>query len=200
MYLQYGRPPYWSPFVKCLEVVVHHQRVHLCWCSVLTDLQHGQVHLLCCAGFLAVVLSLWGRDRNRMDSYPMSTMDVLYVVSSFTEVVLNSIPAFPESFNPSCHCEIWQRSFATWFKQFWKNSCVLRHLATSILIHERCSSFVNMVLGCSHYPYGSQRSTHCSRLTEYCRRWLHKLIYSYSRILRTLPCSTAINLTARDLN
>ena len=29
--------PYSSPFVKCLEGVVHHQRVHLCWCSVLTS-------------------------------------------------------------------------------------------------------------------------------------------------------------------
>ena len=26
--------PYLSPFFKCLEGVVHHQRVHLCWCSV----------------------------------------------------------------------------------------------------------------------------------------------------------------------
>ena len=55
----------------------------------------------------------------------------------------------------------------------WKHSCVLRHRATSILIQERCSSFVNMILGRSHYPYESQRSTHCSRMTEYCRRWLH---------------------------
>ena len=50
----------------------------------------------------------------------------------------------------------------------WKRSCVLRSRATLILIQERWSSFVNMVLGRSHYPYESQRSTHCSRLTEYC--------------------------------
>ena len=31
---------------KCLEGVVHHQRVHLRWCSLLTILQHGYVHLL----------------------------------------------------------------------------------------------------------------------------------------------------------
>ena len=55
----------------------------------------------------------------------------------------------------------------------WKHSCVLRPLATSILIQEHFSNFVNMVLGCSHYPYKSQRSSHCSRSTEYCRRWLH---------------------------
>ena len=40
----------------------------------------------------------------------------------------------------------------------WKHSCILRLRATSILIQERCSSFVNMVLGRSHYPYESQRS------------------------------------------
>ena len=45
-----------------------------------------------------------------------------------------------------------------------KDSCVLRHRATSILIQERCSTFVNMVLVRSHYPYESQRSTHCGRL------------------------------------
>ena len=48
----------------------------------------------------------------------------------------------------------------------WKLSCVLRHRANLILIQESCSSFLNMVLGHSHYPYKSQRST------EYCRRWL----------------------------
>ena len=47
------------------------------------------------------------------------------------------------------------------------------HRATSILFQECCSSFVNKVLGRSHYPYESQRSIHCGRLTKYCRRWLH---------------------------
>ena len=41
----------------------------------------------------------------------------------------------------------------------WKHSCVLRHRATWIFIHEHCSSFVNMVLGHSHCPYESQRFT-----------------------------------------
>ena len=41
---------------------------------------------------------------------------------------------------------------------------------------ERCYSFVNIVLGRSQYPYESQCSTYCSRLMEYCRRWLHQLI------------------------
>ena len=43
---------------------------------------------------------------------------------------------------------------------------VLRQSTTSILKQGRCSSFVNMTLGRSHYPYKSQRSTHCSRLTR----------------------------------
>ena len=58
-------------------------------------------------------------------------------------------------------------------RSLWKHSCVLRPRATSILIQEHCSSFVNMVLGSSHYPYESQHSSQCSRLTEYCHRWLH---------------------------
>ena len=43
----------------------------------------------------------------------------------------------------------------------WKHSCVLRYRATSCLIQERCSSFVKVVLGRSHYPYDSKRSTDC---------------------------------------
>ena len=37
-HLQYNHPPYLSPFTKCFEDVTHHQRIHLCWCSVLTAL------------------------------------------------------------------------------------------------------------------------------------------------------------------
>ena len=55
----------------------------------------------------------------------------------------------------------------------WKHSCVVQSCATSILIQECCASFVNMILGCLHYPYESKYSTHCSRLTDYCRHWLH---------------------------
>ena len=43
---------------------------------------------------------------------------VLHMVSSCTEVVLNGIAAFPERFNPSCHCAKWQRYIATCFTQF----------------------------------------------------------------------------------
>ena len=40
---------------------------------------------------------------------------VLHLGSSCMEVVLNGIPAFPEHFNPSCHCTIWQCCIATCF-------------------------------------------------------------------------------------
>ena len=45
-----------------------HQCVYLCWCSIFTTLKHGQVELSCCTGPRAMVLSLWRRDRNRIDS------------------------------------------------------------------------------------------------------------------------------------
>ena len=68
--------PYLSSLAKCLDGVVHHQRVHLCWCSILPALQHGKIHLLYCTKSLAVVLSLWWRDRNPIDSYWVSMVDV----------------------------------------------------------------------------------------------------------------------------
>ena len=36
----------------------------------------SNIHLLCCTGSLAVVLSVWQRDRNLMDSYRVITVDV----------------------------------------------------------------------------------------------------------------------------
>ena len=30
MYIPYSRPPYLSSFAKCLELIVNHQRIHLC--------------------------------------------------------------------------------------------------------------------------------------------------------------------------
>ena len=93
--------------------------------------------------------------------------------SSCTEVVLNGIPAFPERFNLSCHCVIWQRCNATCFMQSLKT-----FLCTTTSFHFNfdpgtVTNFVNMVLRRSHYSYESRSSTHCSRLTEYCRRWLN---------------------------
>ena len=127
-----------------------------------------ELHFISCVGtgFLAVILSLWRRDRNHMDSYWLSMVNVLHVGSSCTEVVLNGIRAFPVCFNTSCHRAIWQRCIATCFTQFQKTllytttSCHLNFDPGTLL------SFVNMVLGRSHYPYESQRSTHCSRLIE----------------------------------
>ena len=95
---------------------------------------------------------------------------VLHVGSSCTEVVLNNIPAFLEHFNPSCRCAIWQCCIATCFTQSLKT-----FLCTKTLCHfnfDPGTLLVNMILGCTHCPYERQRFTHCSRLTEYCRRWL----------------------------
>ena len=65
--------------------------------------------------------------------------------SSCTDVVLNIISAFPERFNPTYHCAIWERCIATFFTQSLKHSCVLRHRATSNLNQERCPSAVCML-------------------------------------------------------
>ena len=46
MYLQYS-PPYLSPFAKWLEGIVHHQHIHLCWCSVLTALYSTEKLISC---------------------------------------------------------------------------------------------------------------------------------------------------------
>ena len=59
--------PLFITIAKSLEGVVHHQRVHLSWFSVLTAL-HGKVHLVCCTESLVVFFSFWRRDCNRMDS------------------------------------------------------------------------------------------------------------------------------------
>ena len=34
IYVQNSRPPYSSPFAKCLKGATHNQPFHLCWCSV----------------------------------------------------------------------------------------------------------------------------------------------------------------------
>ena len=68
MCLQYSHSPCLLSFAKCLEGVVHHQCFHLSWCSVLTSLKDGKIHLSSCTGYRAVVFSLWRRYHNSMDS------------------------------------------------------------------------------------------------------------------------------------
>ena len=46
MYLQYS-PQYLSSFAKCLEDIVHHQHVHLCWRSILTAVYSMDKFLSC---------------------------------------------------------------------------------------------------------------------------------------------------------
>ena len=56
-------------------------------------------------------------DQHPIEKQGVEQCVVLHVESSYTEVVLNGISAFPERFNPPCHCAIWQRSITTCFKQ-----------------------------------------------------------------------------------
>ena len=69
MYLQYSRPYYLSLFAKCLEGVVHYQRVYLCWSPYSTD-----------KSISCVVSSpsewFWRRGHNHMNSYRVSTVDI----------------------------------------------------------------------------------------------------------------------------
>ena len=94
---------------------------------------------------------------------------------SCTENVLIGIHAFPERYSPSCHYPVWYGNATSPHTSRcpWKYCYILWPLGTSILIQKRCSNFVNMVLGRSHYPYERHRSTQCSRLTEYYHHWLH---------------------------
>ena len=74
--------------------------------------------------------------------------------------VLYGIPAFLELYKPSCSCAIWQHCIATCFNSPWKHSCVLHTTSCHFNFDpEHCSSFANMVSGCSYYPYESQHST-----------------------------------------
>ena len=112
-----------------------------------------------------------------MDLYRMSTVDV---------------PEFPIASGARgpwqqqrcdslhCHDEWWSSvppSIAICFTQSLKTLFCTTTSCHYDLIQKRCSTFVNMVVGRSHYPYESQRSTHCSRLTEYCRRSLDPLTH-----------------------
>ena len=97
-----------------------------------------------------MVLSLWQRDCNHIDSYRVSTVDV---PTAAQEVHDSSKGVTP--------CIVMKN------EGFFTTKCFMQSLktflcTTTILIQERCSSFINMVLWRSHYPYESQCSTHCS--------------------------------------
>ena len=118
----------------------------------------------------ALVLSLWRSDRNRMDSYRLSMVDVPeYPIASGTK------GPWQQQRCDSLHCyEEWLGSVPTSDSHSpWKHSSILRPHATSILIQECCSSFINMALARTHYPFESQLSIHCNRLIDYYRHWLH---------------------------
>ena len=99
------------------------------------------------------LFSMWGRPVQRLSW--MASLPSHYALTHSTTVRCGNTAS------PHASCSLW------------KHSCVLRPRAISILIQECCSSSINMALWLSHYPFESQRSTDCSRLTEFCRRRLH---------------------------
>ena len=147
-----------------------YQRVHFVdvpyWLPYSTD----KFHHLCCTGSLSVVLSLWRRDHNRMGSYRVSTVDV-----PESRIASGARGPWQQQRCDSLHCyEEWLGSVPTSDSHSpWKHSSILRPHATSILIQECCSSFINMALARTHYPFESQLSIHCNRLIDYYRHWLH---------------------------
>ena len=74
-YLQSSRPPL---FIFC-QMFGRRRALSACPPLLMFRINRliaRQVHLLYCTGVLAVVLSVWRRDRNHMDSYRVSTVDV----------------------------------------------------------------------------------------------------------------------------
>ena len=93
MYLGYSRPLiYQSPFANSLEGVIHHPRVAS---SLMFQIDLPIVHPFVVPGPSGVVLSLWRRDRNRMDSYRVSTVDVLEYPMSVAQEVHDSSGVTP---------------------------------------------------------------------------------------------------------
>ena len=91
--------------------------------------------------------------------------DQSYVASPMSQFILQ--PFFRLSYVTGCFTYVtWRAAHGVLYHQVsphtscspWKQSYVLRRRTTSILIQERCSRFVNMVLDRSYYSYGSQRS------------------------------------------
>ena len=114
--------------------------------------------------FVTLRLPLLTHAQSIGDQHPTGKQEVELCCSprgsSCTEVVLNGIHTFPERFNPSCHCATMATLHAD-CKTFFctTTSCHFNFDPGSM------SSFVNMVIGRSHHPYESQRSTHGNRLS-----------------------------------
>ena len=169
VYLQHSRPPYLSSFSKCLGDVIHHQRVHLCWPPYSTD------------KFISCVVpgpSQWFFHYG--EEIVISWTYIGWVWWMFQNLPLPVVQEVRDSSSGVTPCIVMKNNGVMYHqvppnasRSPKQHSCVLRHRATSILIQERCSSFVNMVWGHTHYSYESQRFIHCSRLTEYYCRWLH---------------------------
>ena len=117
---------------------------------------------------------LWRRDRNRMDSYPVSTVDV-----PESSIASSASGPWQQQRCDSLHCheEWWCSAPKSASRSPWKHSCVLGHRATSILIQERCSSFVNMALALSLWKSTFYTLQLIDRVLSLLR-WLHWLIYT----------------------
>ena len=176
-YLQYRFPPYLSPFAKCLEgvatIIVYTFFDVSYWPPYSTeseslDVVPGPSQWFFLFGEEIVIA--WthiGRVRWMFQNLPFPAAQedrdsskrggvIPCIAMNNYEILYHQVSPHASS-NP------------------WKHSSVLQPRATSIFIQERCCNFVNMVLGRSHYPYESQRSTHCSRFYRVLSppRWLH---------------------------
>ena len=152
---------YLSAFAKCLEGVVHHQRLHLYWRSVFTS--YGMDKFMSCVAPGPSSGSLTLAKRSQSHGFISGECGGCSRISHCQRrkrfvtaaVVCDSL---------HCHEEWWGSvppSVPTCFTQSLKT--FLCTMTSCLFIQERCSSFVNMVLVCSHCPYENQRSTHCSR-------------------------------------
>ena len=173
MYLQYGRPPIYHLLPNVWKVS------YTISTPIFVDVPYLPPYSTDSDVPDPSQPSLWRGDRNRMYSYRVSTADVPEspIASDARGLVrrLSWTASLPprNALTHRASVRYGKAASPHVSRSPWKHSCVLRPRATSILVQERCSSSVNMVLELSHYPYESQRSTHCSKLTEYCHRWLH---------------------------
>ena len=146
MYLQYSRPFIYHLFPNVWKAS------YTISTSVFVDVPYYCHRARISSSFvlhrhLAVILILWRRDRNRMDSCRVGTVDV-------PESPISSGLRAPwqqqRCDSLQCYEEWWDsvpQSVATCFTQSLKT--FLRN--TSIVIRELCCDFVNMVLGRSHH-------------------------------------------------
>ena len=156
MYLQYSHPHLFITFAKCLEGVVHHQHIHLCWCSVLTSYSTDKFISSAVLGPLQWFFHFG-------EEIIIAWTHIGWIQCMFQNLPLPEVQEVHDSSSGVMTLCIVMKNDGLLYHQIsshasrspWKHSCVLWLRATSILIQKCCSSFVNMDLGRSHYPYES---------------------------------------------